>query len=373
MPNIVVIGGGIVGASTAYHLVKQGANVTLVDRNDRGQATDAGAGIICPWLTNRKNKSWYRLVENGAHYYPKLTQSLQADGEAETGYAQVGAINIYDTEQKLDNKLEVAQNRKTYTPDMGEVTKLSAEETRQIFPPLSDRFGAVHISGGARVNGSAVRDALIRAAKKVGMKFVHGSASLIYQGSTVNGVLVNGSTIPADRVISTGGAWDNELLKPLGLNYQVAPQKAQIVHLQMPNTDTSNWPVVMAPYNQYMLTFKNGRVVIGTTHEDQAGFNHDVTVSGMHGIIDKALQVAPGLTESTYLETKVGFRPFTPGSLPIIGRVPQVDGLYVANGLGASGLTSGPYVGDQLAKLVLGQATELDFKDYDVASAIVEK
>ncbi len=104
MQSYIVIGSGILGASTAYHLAKQGADVTLVDRNDPGQATAAAAGIVCPWLTNRRNKAWYRLVKEGAKYYPTLIQQLRADGETETGYARVGAINIFDTEEKLNKK-----------------------------------------------------------------------------------------------------------------------------------------------------------------------------------------------------------------------------------------------------------------------------
>ena len=61
MSSCIVIGSGILGASTAYHLAKSGAKVILVDRKDAGQATDAAAGIVCPWLTQRRNKAWYQL------------------------------------------------------------------------------------------------------------------------------------------------------------------------------------------------------------------------------------------------------------------------------------------------------------------------
>ncbi|MEC3133777.1 FAD-dependent oxidoreductase, partial [Bacillus cereus] len=83
-----------------------------------------------------------------------------------------------------------------------------------------------------------------------------------------------------------------------------------------------------------------------------------------------ALAVAPGLENATMLETRVGFRPFTPGFLPVIGPLPNFEGILVANGLGASGLTAGPYLGAELAKLALGQPIELDLNDYDVAGAI---
>ena len=80
MKKVIVIGAGILGASTAYHLAKSGAEVLLVDRKDTGQATDAAAGIICPWLSQRRNQDWYQLAKAGARYYPGLIAELERDG-----------------------------------------------------------------------------------------------------------------------------------------------------------------------------------------------------------------------------------------------------------------------------------------------------
>lgn len=63
MKSYIVVGAGILGASTAYHLAKAGANVTIVDRQQVGQATDAAAGIVCPWLSQRRNKAWYKSLK----------------------------------------------------------------------------------------------------------------------------------------------------------------------------------------------------------------------------------------------------------------------------------------------------------------------
>ena len=62
MKKFIVIGAGILGASTAYHLAKAGKDVVIIDRQDQGQATDAAAGIICPWLSQRRNKAWYAQI-----------------------------------------------------------------------------------------------------------------------------------------------------------------------------------------------------------------------------------------------------------------------------------------------------------------------
>ncbi|WP_419156623.1 NAD(P)/FAD-dependent oxidoreductase [Rossellomorea sp. BNER] len=370
MKKYIVVGAGILGASTAYHLAKSGVDVTLVDRKDLGQATDAAAGIVCPWLSQRRNKVWYQLAKGGAKYYPTLVKELETYEETNTGYEQVGAICLHTDEKKLDKMVERALKRREDAPEIGEITRLSTEETKLLFPPLSAEYSSVYVSGAARVNGSALRQSLVLAAKKNGTAFHQGDAKLLSEGNQLNGIKIGEEELLADGVIVTAGVWSKELLKPLGIDFLVSSQKAQIVHLEIPDTDTSKWPVVMPPNDQYLLAFEGGRIVVGATHENDVGLDNRVTAGGLHEIFSKALTVAPGLVNSTVLETRVGFRPFTPGFLPVFGKVPNVEGLFVANGLGASGLTVGPYLGSELAKLVLGRPTEIDPIDYDVAGAI---
>ncbi|WP_181349661.1 FAD-binding oxidoreductase [Thalassobacillus sp. CUG 92003] len=370
MENYIVVGAGVLGASTAYHLAKSGADVTVVDREDQGQATRAAAGIICPWLSQRRNKAWYRIVKGGARYYPALVSELEADGEMDTGYARVGALSLHTDEEKLIKMEERAHKRREDAPEIGEITRLTPEETKRLVPVLAEEYGAVHVSGGARVNGEALLASLIHAAKKHGARFVEGDAALQWDHQRVTGVMVGEASLKADHVIVTAGAWGKELLQPLGMNFLVTTQKAQIVHVDMPHAETTPWPVVMPPNDQYLLSYGNGRVIMGATHENHVGLDYRVTAGGLHEIFDKALTVAPGLANSTMRATKVGFRPFTPGFLPVFGSVPDYHGLWVANGLGASGLTMGPYLGAELAKLVRGLETELDPADYDVNKAI---
>lgn len=370
MKNIIVIGAGILGASTAYHLAKAGQKVTVIDRKDPGQATDAAAGIICPWLTQRRNKAWYALAKAGAAYYPTLIQSLQQDGETDTGYAKVGAISLYTDESKLVKMKERAIERRKAAPEIGEVHLLSHTDTKSFFPLLSNDYASVYVSGAARVNGRYLCNALIRAAKKHGAQFINGSAQLINRNHQIH-VQIDGEKIDGNKIIITVGAWASELLKPLGLHLQVRGQKGQIVHLSEESIRDRTMPVIMQPNNQYILPFRDGRVIIGATHEDDVQFDMSVTAGGIHEILTKALTVAPGLHSSTLTEVRVGYRPHTPNFQPIIGAIPGHDHLLLANGLGASGLTMGPYLGQQLSKLALGEQVDIDLRPYDVSSVIV--
>lgn len=372
MKKVIVIGAGILGASTAYQLAKMGADVHIVDRKDKGQATDAAAGIICPWLTQRRNKAWYHLAKSGARFYPGLIEELKREGETETGYARVGALCIHDDLEKLSKMEERAHVRKPDAPEIGEITRLNDEETRERLPLLAEDYHSVHIGGAARVDGRALRDALIRAAQRNGAVLISGDAKLQFQSNRVTGVAVGADSFSADLVVVCAGAWANPLLRPLGLNFKVSYQKAQIMHLQVPNQqNTGSWPVIMPPTDQYMLAFDNQKIVIGATHEnDIVGYDTRVTAGGVQEVLNKGLELAPVLADGTMEEVRVGFRPFTPGFLPVIGAVPGWDGLLTANGLGASGLTIGPFMGNQLAKMALGMELDIDLNDYDIRKAM---
>ncbi|MGP0578165.1 NAD(P)/FAD-dependent oxidoreductase [Paenibacillus peoriae] len=374
MKKVIVIGSGILGASTAYHLAKMGANVIIVDRKDKGQATDAAAGIICPWLSQRRNQAWYQLAKAGARFYPGLIEELKSEGESETGYAQVGALSIHDDLEKIKKMEKRAHLRQADAPEIGEITRLNEKETHERFPLLVEGYHSVHISGAARIDGRALRDALVRSAQKNGAVLIQGNATLQYESDHVTGVVVGAQSFSSDKVIVCAGAWANQLLLPLGIHFKVSYQKAQIMHLQVPNRqDTGTWPVVIPPSDQYLLAFDKQKIVIGATHENEIeGYDTRVTAGGMQEILDKGLELAPDLANSTFQEVRVGFRPFTPGFLPVIGAVPGWDGLIAANGLGASGLTMGPFIGNQLAKLALGMSLDIDINDYDIRKAIDE-
>ncbi len=115
--------------------------------------------------------------------------------------------------------------------------------------------------------------------------------------------------------------------------------------------ETANRPVVLPRSRHYLLSFDDSRVVVGATREDDSGFDHRVTAAGMAEVLGKALSVAPGPAGATHVETRLGFRPTGPDVRPPLGAVPQAAGLVVVNGLGASGLTIGPYTGSVAARL----------------------
>src|SRR5438067_11264151 len=88
--DAVVVGGGLLGTATAYHLISAGARTLLVDRADAGRATNAGAGILSPETNGRHPDAWFRLAVEAVAYYPALIESLRGEQAGDTGYARCG-------------------------------------------------------------------------------------------------------------------------------------------------------------------------------------------------------------------------------------------------------------------------------------------
>jgi D-amino-acid dehydrogenase len=254
---------------------------------------------------------------------------------------------------------ERALEKRMDAPEIGELRILTPDETKGQFPLISEDFYSLYIEGAARVDGRAMRDALIRGAKKFGAEIIYGSADL-----SEGVLLVDGKQFEAEAIILTAGAWGNELPLKLGIDMKVSYQKAQIMHFKIENKDTGNWPVVLPPTNQYMLTFDDGKIVAGSTYEENTGYDIFVTEAGKKELIEKSTSIAKLLETAQIEEVRVGFRPYTPEFLPIIGEIPGFKRIYFANGLGASGLTAGPFVGAELARCVLGEKTVLDISAY---------
>jgi D-amino-acid dehydrogenase len=364
--RLIVVGSGIVGSACALAASNLGADVTLVDADHRGRATSAGAGIICPWASRVEDRDWFALACAAARAYPELIDLLADMGETAVGYRKTGAMVLAESPERQTEILEQLQARHGDAPEMGTIATLDPGQARGLFPPLNPDFYAVHISGGARVDGRLISSAMRRAAGRSGATVVAGEARLDMNGGRVRGVTVDDELIEADAVVAATGAWTNEFLAPAGLRIAIAPQRGQIMHIGLGLTDTSQWPAILpGGTGHYMLAFDDSRVVAGATRETGSGFDYRVTPGGLAEVVGQALRVAPGLAAGTYIETRIGFRPMGPDIRPLLGPVPQAEGLVIATGLGASGLTMGPYTGELAARAALNADVPVDLSPFN--------
>jgi D-amino-acid dehydrogenase len=365
--RVIVVGSGIVGASCAYTASRLGAEVLLADAAIPGQATAAGAGIVCPWTSGLADDPvWYDFACAAARYYPRLVGDLAEFGATEVGYRQVGALILADSRGRQEHVWRQLQARRAEAPQMGDVNVLGGAEARDLFPPLREDWAAVWVSGACRVDGRLLASCLTQAAAAKGAVITASQAQLVCRSGRAAGVMLKGQFIEADAVIAATGAWTTSFLEPAGVTVPVTPQRGQIVHLSVAPADTSGWPVVLpAASDHYLLAFDESRVVVGATRETGAGFDHRVTAAGLAEVIGQALAVAPGLATASYLETRVGFRPVGPDHRPLLGPVAGMEGLVVATGLGATGLTMGPFAGAVAARAAMGEPPGIDLGPLD--------
>lgn len=363
--DIVVVGGGLVGLATAYHLVREGRRVVLVDRGDRGRATDAGAGILSPAVSGR-GEALAAFAEAAAAYYPRLVDALRGEEAGETGYAAAPLLFVAADDTDLDafTALKEMLTHARRVPGRAHPTEVSPGHARSFLPLLGRVAAALLVPDAARVDGRLLSAALRRVAERRGLAVRAGSVErLLVEGGRVRGVLVDGERLDADQVVAAGGAWSRALGEPLGLPLPVEPQRGQIAHLRLPES-TDGWAMVMAMDDHYLVPWPDARVAAGATRETGSGFDPRPTAGGVHQVLSAALRLAPGLARAELLEVRVGLRPLCADGLPVIGPVPGVDGAFVATGHGPAGLLLGPYTGKVLAEVMLGRPPEVDLTPF---------
>jgi D-amino-acid dehydrogenase len=369
--SVVVVGAGIVGATTAWQLARRGVRVDLVESGETGPATSAGAGIVQPWRPAATGP-WAAYSDLAGARYPQLAADLAAESGRDPGHAAVGGLTVSRDVAALRTMaaaLGAARSSRGWT-GLGEVELLAPGQATERFPVLDPGLAAVWTGGVGRVDGRLFRDAAVAAAERAGAVCYRGRAQLVADGGRVRGVRVGEHDLDADAVVLAAGAWTAQLCAPLGVRLALGPMRGQILHLQLPDADaaTAGWPTVMTLGEEhghhYALAFPGGVVVVGATREADAGFDARVTAAGQRQLLDVALTLAPGLAEAAVLETRVGFRPVTADGLPLLGAVPGFRGLVVATGLGANGLTYGPLMGVLAAGLAVGEHPPFDLAPF---------
>jgi D-amino-acid dehydrogenase len=373
MYDAIVIGGGLVGASTAYHLVRGGAHVLLIDRADRGRATDAGAGILSPETNVRDASPWFEFAQRAVGYYPALLEHLKSDEAGETGYARCGLLIVAISEEERSlfehAKADIfSRQERRGDPSRDDLHEVSPRDARRLFPPLGDVTGAIFFRHAARVDGRLLAQALRSAAARRGLTVIHGSVErLVLAGGRAAGVVLGQESVSAPRIAITGGAWSAAFEDQLRMRIPVTPQRGQILHLRRPGTETAAWTIVMGFRDHYMVPWPDARVVVGATRETGSGFDPRLTTAGVREVLTEALRVAPGLADWEIQEMRVGLRPLCADGLPVLGAVPGIDGLCLATGHGPTGLQLGPYSGKVVADLVFGRESDVDLGPFRAA------
>lgn len=367
--DLVIIGGGIVGASAALAGVRKGARIALVDAGLAGRATDAGAGIVSPVALDRgeQRPDWTSLITECVGYYHSLLAELDVVDPAGAGSAtfeQVGELVVAGDDPHEQAALDAVARRLSQphgrrAPGITKpVETVDGAALRDYWPELRGDLRGIFIAEVGRVVGSRLHDRLMTAARRRAAGGSDGAVLEVIPGAgmldprrPVPRVRVGHRVLEGGAVLVATGAWAGADLAGFGIEVGIRPIRGQIVHLRLDGQQTGLRPVVNTPGAGYLLGFDD-RIVVGATHED-VGFDARVTAGGQQAVLKAALDLAPGLSTATVLETRVGLRPATSDGLPLVG--PVAPGIHVATGLGAWGLTLGPLLAELAARHALGE------------------
>ncbi|MGN6490233.1 MAG: NAD(P)/FAD-dependent oxidoreductase [Devosia sp.] len=356
--DVAVLGGGIVGVSAALRCALAGAKVALIDAGLAGKASAAGAGIVSPVGLggNEASREWSALVASAISHYTRILGLLGDAGVTDVGYDKVGEIVLATREPDLPRLDDLHERLKVFAAQgipVGEVKRIGGAELQAAWPEFRGDIEGLYIENIARLDGRRMCAAIGKLAESRGARMLSGRGSIRLEDRSVS-LTVDDQPLRADKVVLATGSWSQPLLELLGARTSVQPVRGQIVHLGLRDQATGRRPVINTFEGHYFLGFPDGRVVVGGTHEPEAGFEVRVTAGGVHSVLEKSLRVAPGLGSATHLETRVGLRPRSRDGYPIVGRPASSDNVIVATGLGAWGLTLGPMIGEIAAEQALG-------------------
>jgi len=357
--DVAVVGGGLVGAALAYELCGEGLHTALLDRHDRGRATDAGAGILSPETIVTDNDAWSHLAMASADHYRRLIPELAHLGAPDTGYAQCGLLRLAFRE--WDDDLFAATSQQIRTRSGGAVREIDPRDAQAMFPPLGAVRAALYNPRAARVDGRRITAALLHGARSRGLTEVQASVHRLRRvGTRVVAVETDTDTLACGAVVIAGGAWTPALGAQLGVDLPIGPVRGQIIHLRLDGVDTQHWPILQPVLSHYVVAWPEGRIVVGATVEPDAGFDARPTAAGMRQLLSELLHLAGGLADATFVEVRTGLRPVSADDAPVLGRLTDTDNAYVATGHGANGLLLGPYSARLVAESLLGRDPSTD-------------
>jgi D-amino-acid dehydrogenase len=344
----------------------------LVDDRHPGRASDAGAGILSPETNWNPDEGWFSFGMAAAAHYRTLVNRLAGDGATDTGFTECGLLLLAVDPGEDDWFATVASLSFGRCPAI--LSEVTGDEARALFPPLGDLRRALHNPVAARVDGRLMTAALLLGARRHGLRHLETTATglRIDQGRVV-GVDSEAGVLSCGAVAIAGGAWSPTFGRQLGIGIPVTPVKGQIVHMQLPATDddsqvdSARWPIVEPVLNHYLVAWPGGRVACGGTYESDAGFDTRPTVAGLEQLLRAGLAIAPGLARATLIDVRVGLRPVSADSLPVLGPVPGWDNVYLVTGHGMDGLLLGPYSSALVAESIREGSVSEQLRPFSVA------
>ncbi len=350
--DIVIIGGGIAGLSSAWALQRAGLSVTVIDAGT--PTTPVAAGMLAAGMELEPSEQALLTLTLAAQaQWPGFRDALETATGADLGYRDEGTLFVALTR---DDAMFLRQ-RHTLLRGAGlDVDLLPAEAIGQREAQLSPRAPlALYRAADHQVDPIATLAALRQAFTAAGAAIIPGKVTALTRVNDIwQAETDTGETHRAARVVLAAGAWSGMLDGlPRAARPPVRPIKGQSIVLQMDPAQPLIRHVVWSR-QVYLAPRADGRLIIGGTVEER-GFDASPTAGGLLALLEAAWRLVPGIEDLPIVETPVGFRPGSPDDAPIIGAGPM-PGLFYATGQYRNGILLAPAMASALADAVGGAA-----------------
>ncbi|MEU1694945.1 glycine oxidase ThiO [Streptomyces hirsutus] len=355
-PDVLVVGGGIIGLVTAWRAAQRGLATTVLDPEPGSGAAQVAAGMLAAVTElHYGEQTLLGLNLASARRYPDFAAELTETTGHDLGYRRCGTLAVaLDADDRAHlRELHVLQQQSGLDAQW-----LSGRECRRLEPMLAPGVrGGLRVDGDHQIDPRRLAAALVTACERAGVVLRRAWAErLTVAGERATGVVTaDGTALGAGQVVLAGGSLSGRLAGiPAEVLPPVRPVKGQVVRLAMPDRFgpflSRTVRAVVRGSHVYLVPRENGELVIGATSEEQ-GWDTTVTAGGVYELLRDAHELVPGITELPLTETRAGLRPGSPDNAPLLGPS-ALAGLVLATGHHRNGVLLTPVTGDVLAEVL---------------------
>ncbi len=366
-PDVLIVGGGIIGCSLARELARVLPRVVVVERGLVGcGSSSAAAGILSPALATTPSPV-SELSHASAALYEEWVRELAADGGGEVGFQRNGILEAWlDAAEAEQHRQTLAENR---VP--GRLAEwLTPEEFRTREPAVKPAVaGALFYPDGAQVDAARLTRAVATVAERAGVEIREQEPvqSFELEGEYVAEVRTANEKYRPGVVVITAGAWSSTVLEAAGISLPGHPVKGQVL---LAECRVSPVRVPLFVDEAVFVPRPDGTLALGVTVED-AGFDERVTLDGLRTILNRACALVPTLGSLRLLRVWAGLRPATPDEAPYMGLVPPLRNLWVSTGHFRKGILLAPLCARWMAQSILAGKPIEELKPFQATRRVL--
>jgi sarcosine oxidase subunit beta len=358
---VAIIGGGIMGASTAYHLAQRGCtDVVILERDLLAQAsTGLSAGGIRQQFSHPAN---IRLSQEAVRLFKRFEDEFGVDID----FRQVGYLFLAQSEATWQEFLtNVEVQRACNVP----VEVLTPDEIKYRWPYLTvdDLQGGTFGPEDGYADPYSVAMAFAAAARKMGVRIEEQTkvTAVQIEHGRVQGVETTRGPVSAPVVVNVAGAWGAQVAKMAGFDLPVRPYRRQVFTTQAFDAIPKPVPMILDIEPAFYFRGEGPGILMGMSdQEEPSSFNTNVDYGFLEKVIEAAVRRAPILEQAEIMRGWGGLYDITPDDNAIIGPLPGAEGFLCAIGFSGHGFQQGPTVGRVLAELILDGYTGFDLSPF---------